>query len=122
MEFIGECPVPIAEHGAVFRFDDKLIDYILDLVMATRDPAAMGVKDLVGLVEFGGSPRATIALEKAARSHAFLSGRPYVNSADIKTMAPDVLRHRVVLSYEAEAEQVDADDVIARILASIPVP
>jgi len=104
------------------RFDDKLIDYILDLVAATRDPAAMGIKDLDGLVEFGGSPRATLALEKAARAHAFLAGRPYVNSADIKTIAPDVLRHRVVLSYEAEAEQVDADAVIDRILSSIPVP
>jgi len=104
------------------RFDDKLIDYILDLVAATRDPASMGINDLKGLVDFGGSPRATIALEQAARAHAFLAGRPYVNSADIKTMAPDVLRHRVVLSYEAEAEQVDADAVIDRILSSVPVP
>ena len=108
--------------AASIRFDDKLIDYILDLVMATRDPSSMGVKDLAGLVEFGGSPRATIALEKAARAHAFLAGRPYVNSGDIKTMAADVLRHRVVLSYEAEAEQVDADDVVSRILSSVPVP
>jgi len=104
------------------RFDDKLIDYILDLVAATRDPEASGIADLAGLVDFGGSPRATLALEKAARAHAFLAGRPYVNSADIKTMAPDVLRHRLVLSYEAEAEQVDADDVIGRILSSVPVP
>jgi MoxR-like ATPase len=108
--------------AGTIRFDDKLIDYILDLVAATRDPSGMGIKDLEGLVDFGGSPRATIALEKAARAHAFLAGRPYVNSADIKTMAPDVLRHRLVLSYEAEAEQVDADDVISRILSSIPVP
>ena len=118
-------PQQLLEARAVaekIRFDDKLIDYILDLVAATRDPAAMGIKDLDGLVEFGGSPRATIALEKAARAHAFLAGRPYVNSADIKTIAPDVLRHRVVLSYEAEAEQVDADAVIDRILSSIPVP
>jgi MoxR-like ATPase len=104
------------------RFDDKLIDYILDLVAATRDPGASGIADLAGLVDFGGSPRATLALEKAARAHAFLAGRPYVNSADIKTMAPDVLRHRLVLSYEAEAEQVSADDVIGRILSSVPVP
>ena len=104
------------------RFDDKLVDYILDLVAATRDPEASGIADLAGLVDFGGSPRATLALEKAARAHAFLAGRPYVNSADIKTMAPDVLRHRLVLSYEAEAEQVDADDVIGRILSSVPVP
>jgi MoxR-like ATPase len=104
------------------RFDDKLVDYILDLVAATRDPKAAGINDLDGLVEFGGSPRATINLEKAARAHAFLAGRAYVNSADIKTMAPDVLRHRVSLTYEAEAEELDPDAVVARILASVPVP
>mgnify|MGYP002629442317 FL=1 len=104
------------------RFDDKLIDYILDLVMATRDPKAAGLADLAPLIQFGGSPRATIALQKAARAHALLAGRSYVNSGDVKTMAPDVLRHRVVLSYEAEAEEVDADAVIERLLASVPVP
>ena len=104
------------------RFDEKLVDYILDLVAATRDPKAAGIKDLEGLVEFGGSPRATLNLEKAARAHAFLAGRAYVNSADIKTMAPDVLRHRVSLTYEAEAEELDPDAVVARILASVPVP
>ena len=104
------------------RFDDKLIDYILDLVMATRDPKAAGLPDLAPLIQFGGSPRATIALQKAARAHALLAGRTYVNSSDVKTMAPDVLRHRVVLSYEAEAEEVDADAVIDRLLASVPVP
>jgi len=108
--------------AASIRMDEKLLDYILDLVIATRDPASKGLTDLAGLVEFGGSPRATIALEQAARAHAFLAGRPYVNSADIKTMAPDVLRHRLVLSYEAEAEEVDADAVIERILSSVPVP
>ena len=104
------------------RFDDKLIDYILDLVMATRDPKAAGQPDLAPLIQFGGSPRATIALQKAARAHALLSGRSYVNSSDVKTMAPDVLRHRVVLSYEAEAEEIDSDAVIQRLLASVPVP
>ena len=104
------------------RFDEKLVDYVLDLVAATRDPAAACVPDLQGLIEFGASPRATLALEQAARAHAFLSGRPYVNSADVKTMAKDVLRHRIVLSYEAEAEEVDTDAVIDRLLASIPVP
>ncbi len=107
---------------ASIRFDDKLVDYILDLVAATRNPKAAGIADLEGLVEFGGSPRATLNLEKAARAHALLAGRAYVNSADIKTMAPDVLRHRVVLTYEAEAEELDADAVVARILASVPVP
>jgi len=104
------------------RFDDKLVDYVLDLVAATRDPGAAGMPDLAPLVDFGGSPRATLGLEKAARAHAFLAGRAYVSSADIKTIAPDVLRHRVVLSYEAEAEELDADAVIQRILAHVPVP
>jgi MoxR-like ATPase len=107
---------------SAIRFDEKLLDYVLDLVAATRDPGKSGLADLANLIEFGGSPRATMALEKAARAHAFLSGRAYVNSADVKTMAPDVLRHRVVLTYEAEAEEVDADAVIQRILASVPVP
>ncbi|HCP45544.1 MAG TPA: ATPase, partial [Deltaproteobacteria bacterium] len=104
------------------RFDDKLVEYILDLVGATRDPKAAGINDLEALIEFGASPRATLALQKAARAHAFLAGRAYVNSADVKTMAPDVLRHRMVLSYEAEAEEVDADEVVDRILATVPVP
>ncbi len=108
--------------AATIRFDDKLLDYILELVRATRDPGAAGIKDLVGLVEFGASPRATLALEQAARAHAFLAGRPFVNSADIKKMAPDVLRHRIVLSYQAEAEEIDTDAVIGRILSSVPVP
>ena len=108
--------------AATIRFDDKLVDYILDLVSATRDPKGAGIDDLAGLLDFGGSPRATLALEQAARAHAFLAGRAYVTSADIKTIAPDVLRHRLVLSYEAEAEEVDADEIIARILSSVPVP
>ncbi len=108
--------------AATIRFDAKLVDYVLDLVTATRDPAGAGIKDLVGLVDFGASPRATLALERAARAHAFLAGRAYVSSGDIKAIAPDVLRHRLVLSYEAEAEEIDGDEVIARILASVPVP
>ena len=104
------------------RFDDKLIDYILDLVMATRDPVSVGLGDLAPLLQYGASPRATINLQKAARAHALLAGRSYVTSGDIKTMAADVLRHRVVLSYEAEAEEVDANQIVSRILASVPVP
>jgi len=104
------------------RFDEKLIDYILDLVMATRDPASVGLSDLTPLLQFGASPRATINLQKAARAHALIAGRSYVTSGDIKTMAPDILRHRVVLSYEAEAEEIDANRIIERILSSVPVP
>jgi MoxR-like ATPase len=104
------------------RFDEKLVDYVLDLIQATRKPKEAGLADLVPLVQFGASPRATIALQQAARAHALLQGRPYVNAADVKAMAPDVLRHRVVLTYEAEADQLGPDDVIARILAAVPVP
>ncbi len=104
------------------RFDDKLIDYILDLVMATRDPGGASLAQLTPLLQYGASPRATINLQKAARAHALLAGRSYVTSGDIKSVAPDVLRHRIVLSYEAEAEEVDANQIIGRILASVPVP
>ncbi len=104
------------------RFDDKLLEYVLDLVLATRNPKAAGLPDLAPLIQFGGSPRATIALQQAARAHALLQGRPYVNAGDVKLMAPDVLRHRVVLTYEAEADELDADAIISRILAAIPVP
>ncbi len=127
--FVQLGPILSPEHikharqvAQTIRFDEKLVDYVLDLVTATRDPKAAGIRDLDGLLDFGASPRATIALEQAARAHAFLAGRPYVNSSDVKTMAPDVLRHRLVLSYEAEAEEVDADEVVARILGSVPVP
>lgn len=104
------------------RFDDKLVDYVLDIVLATRDPKAHRLADLAPLIQYGASPRASIALQQAARAHALLAGRPYVNAADVKTMAPDVLRHRVLLTYEAEAQELDADAVIQRILASVPVP
>ena len=108
--------------AARVRFDDKLVDYVLDLVMATRAPSEHGLSDLAPLIDFGASPRATINLQKAARAHALLAGRSYVSSSDIKAVAPDVLRHRVVLSYEAEAEEIDANRVVDRILATVPVP
>jgi MoxR-like ATPase len=102
--------------------DPRAKDYALDLVRATRDPAGMGVPALAPLVEYGASPRATIALVRAAKAHAFLHGRAHVAPADIKALAPDVLRHRVILTYEADAERVTADEVVARILDGIPVP
>jgi MoxR-like ATPase len=102
--------------------DDQVKDYIMSLVQATRDPASYGMKDLAPLIDFGGSPRATIFLGLASRAMAFLQGRGYVTPQDIKDVAPDVLRHRVLLSYEAEAEQMTSEDVIQTILGAVPVP
>jgi MoxR-like ATPase len=102
--------------------DDRIVDYIVDIVHATRDPKAFGLEDLVPLVEFGASPRATIALAQASRAHAFLRGRSFVTPDDIKAIGPDVLRHRVLTTYEAEAEEVTSDEIVGRILASIESP
>src|SRR5215211_6488723 len=102
--------------------DDRIVDYIVDIVHATREPAAAGLKDLVPLIEFGASPRATIALAQASRAHAFLRGRAFVTPDDIKAIAPDVLRHRVLTTYEAEAEEVTSDQIVQRVLAKIETP
>ncbi len=102
--------------------DERIVNYIVDLVHATRAPADVGLPDLVPLVEFGASPRATIALAQASRAHAFLRGRTFVSPEDVRAMAPDVLRHRVLLTYEAEAENVTSDEVIGRVLATVPSP
>jgi MoxR-like ATPase len=102
--------------------DEKLKEYIVDLVRATRDPVAWGMKDLKGFVEIGASPRASLSLAAAAKAHAFLRHRGYVTPDDIKALGPDVLRHRVVLSYEAEAERVTSDDIVKRVFESVPVP
>jgi len=107
---------------AGIRLDERLVDYIVDLVHATRAPVDAGLPALQPLIEFGASPRATIALAQASRAHAFLRGRDYVSPDDVKALAPDVLRHRVLLTYEAEAESVVPDDVIARILDKVPAP
>jgi MoxR-like ATPase len=102
--------------------DDRIVDYIVDIVHATREPAAAGLKDLVPLIEFGASPRATIALAQASRAHAFLRGRAFVTPDDIKAIAPDVLRHRVLTTYEAEAEEVSSDEIVRRVLATVESP
>ncbi len=102
--------------------DDKIKKYVVAVVTATRDPAAAGLKDLVPLIEYGASPRASLYLAQAARAQAFLKGRGYVLPQDVKDIAQDVLRHRVLLTYEAEAEEVMADQVVEKILASVPVP
>ncbi len=102
--------------------DEKVGDYILDLIHATRRPAEAGLPKLAGQIAYGASPRATIYLNLAARAHALLQGRGYATPQDVKEMAPDVLRHRVIVTYEAEAEERTSDDIIRDILANLPVP
>jgi MoxR-like ATPase len=101
--------------------DDKIKDYIVDLVLATRNPKAAKL-DLNGYIQNGASPRATINLTIAARSAAFLDGRGYVTPQDVKKLAVDVLRHRVAVSYEAEAENITSEDIVRKILDTVPVP
>jgi MoxR-like ATPase len=102
--------------------DDRIMDYIVDIVLATREPAVAGLPDLVPLIEFGASPRATIALAQASRAHAFLRGRAFVTPDDVKAIGPDVLRHRVLTTYEAEAEDVTSDQIVQRVFAKIESP
>jgi MoxR-like ATPase len=102
--------------------DERIMDYIVDIVLATREPTKAGLEDLAPLIEFGASPRATIALAQASRAHAFLRGRAFVTPDDVKAIAPDVLRHRVLTTYEAEAEEVTSDDIVARVLSKIDSP
>jgi len=101
--------------------DDKIKDYIVSLVFATREPQAQGL-DLAPLIQYGASPRATIALTLASKANAFLNGRGYVTPQDVKTIGPDVLRHRVIVTYEAEAEDVDSDEIVRRVFDGVPVP
>jgi MoxR-like ATPase len=109
------------ETVANIYLDDKLQDYIVDVVLATRDPKTYGL-EIDHLIKYGASPRATIYLNQAARSYAFLEGRGYVTPQDIKTLGFDVLRHRIILSYEAEAEEMTSDDIIQRIFDHVEVP
>jgi MoxR-like ATPase len=102
--------------------DERIKGYLVELVAATRDPRPYGLAELADFISYGASPRATLALLAAARAHAFLQGRGYVVPEDVKEIAPDVLRHRVLLSYEAEAENVVSDQVITRILERVEVP
>jgi MoxR-like ATPase len=107
--------------AASVRVADAIKEYIVDLVRATRDPEAYGL-GLAPLIELGASPRATISLVRAARAHALLSRRDYVTPHDVKSLALDVLRHRIMVSYEADAEGLSVDDVLRRILDHVPVP
>jgi MoxR-like ATPase len=102
--------------------DERIKEYVLDLVGATRRPADAGLPDLAPLVEFGASPRAAIFLLRAAKAHAFIRGRAYVTPDDIKALGLDVLRHRVILTYRADAEGVGPDALLGRIFEAVPVP
>src|ERR1700722_6621363 len=122
---------PVTDGAGVMRaraavnavyLDPKARDYALDLGRATREPAAMGLPALAPLIEYGASPRAGIALVRAAKASAFIEGRDHVAPADIKSVAPDVLRHRVIVTYEADAEGVTADDIVTRVLDAVRVP
>ena len=102
--------------------DDQIKGYILSIVSATRDPKSFKLDKLAPLIEYGASPRATVFLGMAARANAFLVGRGYVTPQDVKDVAYDVLRHRILLTYEAEAEEMSTDDVIRELLSTVPVP
>ncbi len=102
--------------------DEKVKDYVVSLVFATRDPRAAGLSDVAPLVEWGASPRASLYLLLAARAHAFLRRRAFVTPEDVKAVAHDVLRHRITLTYEAEAEEVTPEKVVSRVLERVEVP
>jgi len=112
----------LRESVRLVYMDDKIKEYIVDLVRATRAPAEAGMPDLEPLIDYGASPRATIFLARAARAHAFLRRRGYVTPEDVKAVGPDVLRHRVATSYEAEAEEIDSESIVAQIFDHIEVP
>lgn len=102
--------------------DPKVEEYIINIVFATRNPAESGLADISGFIEYGASPRATIFLVQAARAHAFIRGRGYVTPEDIKSIGMDVLRHRIIITYEAEAENITTEDIIQKVFDNIEVP
>jgi MoxR-like ATPase len=102
--------------------DEKIEKYILDIVFATREPQKYKLNELSGLIQYGASPRATIYLMLASKAYAFIQGRGYVTPQDVKSIGPDVLRHRVIVSYEAEAEERNSDDLIKKIFNDLEVP
>ena len=122
---------PVVDADTIFRsrklidgiyLDDKLKSYLVDVVLATRNPDKYGASELSAFIRFGGSPRATISLALAAKATAFIQGRSFVTPQDIKDIGLDVLRHRVIVSYEAEAENVSSDDIVKKIFETVPVP
>jgi MoxR-like ATPase len=102
--------------------DEKVKDYILNIVFATREPDKFGMEELTDLIAYGASPRASIYLNLAAKAHAFLKGRGYITPEDVKAIGHDVLRHRIIVTYEAEAEETSADDIVQKIFDTIEVP
>jgi MoxR-like ATPase len=102
--------------------DEKIEDYIVSIVHATREPAQYGIANVAPLIQYGASPRASIYLALCARAHAYLTGRGYVLPDDVKSVGPDVLRHRIITSFEAEAEEVTSDDIVERVFAAVEVP
>src|SRR5216684_490391 len=112
----------IARLAASVHVDERISRYIIQLVAATRSPAEFKLPSLVPYIAFGASPRATLSLAHVAKGYAFIQGRPYVVPEDVKAIAPDVLRHRLVLSYEAAAEQVTADAIVQQVLGAVAVP
>jgi MoxR-like ATPase len=112
----------IARLAAGVHVDDRISRYVVQLVTATRHPADFKMSSLAPLIAYGASPRATLALAHVAKGYAFIQGRAYVVPEDVKAIAPDVMRHRIVLSYEAAAENMTADAIIDQVLMSVPVP
>jgi len=102
--------------------DDKVKDYIVNVVFASREPEKYGLSELKDLIAFGASPRATIYLNLAAKAHAFLKGRGYITPEDVKAIGHDVMRHRILITYEAEAEEVTSDDIVTKIFDAVEVP
>ena len=119
--FTPELLAKSREVMALLRMEPVIADYIVEVIHATRSPEDAGL-DLARFVEFGASPRATIALAATARAHAFLQGRGYVTPDDVKAMGPDVLRHRLLLTYEAEAEGLSVDQVIEQVFQRVKTP
>jgi len=118
-------PAEIIKARKVLRsiyVDEKVKDYIINIVFATREPAKYGLSDLTDLINYGASPRASIYLNLAAKAHAFLKGRGYITPEDVKAIGYDVLRHRIIVTYEAEAEEIDSDKIVAKIFDTIEVP
>jgi MoxR-like ATPase len=102
--------------------DEKVKEYIVNITFATREPEKYGLAELKDLIAYGGSPRATIYLNLGAKAHAFVRGRGYVTPEDVKAVGPDILRHRVLCTYEAEAEEITPDDIVQKVFNAVEVP